>query len=264
MRDNVKVGIITVVLNAEKTVQKTIKSVKNQNYKNVIHLIIDGGSKDNTKAIIFLNEHEKLDLEIQPGLGIYESMNHGINLLMNKVDLIGFLNADDFLNNDNTVFDIVKRCNTSDVVMSAVNIVDKKNLQHSLRIFNPVKNKFLHSICILSPHPGFYVSTSILKRLPNPYYDPKSGQGADIVWMRNILKKAQKIEILDIISVCMRDGGVSNKDTFNKMSHHIKLYKYVYGYLWFILLPFIFILKQNRTMLQKRRAHKFNLKKLNL
>ena len=55
MIDNVKVGIITVVLNSEKTVQKTIKSVKNQSYKNVTHLIIDGGSNDNTKEIILYN-----------------------------------------------------------------------------------------------------------------------------------------------------------------------------------------------------------------
>jgi hypothetical protein len=174
------------------------------------------------------------------------------------VDIIGFLNADDFLYNQNVLGYIVQRHFFNDILMSAVNIVDIDNLNNSLRTFNPVDNKFLQSMCVLSPHPGFYVSTTILKKIANPFYDPKAGPGADIVWMMKLLKNTKKIENLNIISVCMRDGGISNDGIIKKVSLHIKLYKYVYGNFWPIFVPFISIIKLNRLILQKRRSYKLN------
>ena len=45
------ISIITVVKNAENTIEKCIKSVLNQNYKNIQYIIIDGNSTDNTKKL---------------------------------------------------------------------------------------------------------------------------------------------------------------------------------------------------------------------
>ena len=47
-----KVSIITVSLNSEKTIEKTINSVISQDHKNIEYIIIDGGSKDNTLKIV--------------------------------------------------------------------------------------------------------------------------------------------------------------------------------------------------------------------
>lgn len=43
-----KVSIITVCLNAEKTIKETIESVNMQSSKDYEHIFVDGGSKDNT------------------------------------------------------------------------------------------------------------------------------------------------------------------------------------------------------------------------
>ena len=44
--NNKKISIITACKNAEKTIAKTIKSINNQSYKNIEHVIIDGNSTD--------------------------------------------------------------------------------------------------------------------------------------------------------------------------------------------------------------------------
>ena len=46
------VSIITICRNSEKTISKTIESVKNQTYKNIEYIIIDGKSEDRTIDIV--------------------------------------------------------------------------------------------------------------------------------------------------------------------------------------------------------------------
>ena len=47
-----KISIITVTLNSEKTLRDTLNSVFSQTYKNIEHIIVDGGSKDKTLSIL--------------------------------------------------------------------------------------------------------------------------------------------------------------------------------------------------------------------
>ena len=47
-----KISIITPVYNCEKYIEKNILSIKNQNYSNYEHIIVDGGSIDGTLDIV--------------------------------------------------------------------------------------------------------------------------------------------------------------------------------------------------------------------
>ena len=57
-----KITIITSVLNDEKGIEKTIKSVINQKYKNLEYIVIDGGSKDKTIKILCSSINYKLQI----------------------------------------------------------------------------------------------------------------------------------------------------------------------------------------------------------
>ena len=52
-----KITIITVVKNSEKTIERSIKSVIDQNYDNIEYIVIDGASEDKTLDI--LNKYKK-------------------------------------------------------------------------------------------------------------------------------------------------------------------------------------------------------------
>ena len=54
-KDKPLVTIITAVFNGEKYLEECIKSLHNQKYDNIEHIIIDGGSTDKTSEIRDVN-----------------------------------------------------------------------------------------------------------------------------------------------------------------------------------------------------------------
>ena len=86
-------SIITVVLNGEKYLEESFKSLHQQKNLNYEHIVIDGGSSDDTIKIIKKNEN-KIDYWCQINdKGIYDAFNFGMMLSRGKY--LGFLNSDD-------------------------------------------------------------------------------------------------------------------------------------------------------------------------
>ena len=95
-----KISIITISYNAEVTIEKTLKSIKSQSYDNIEHIIVDGGSKDNTLEICNSYPHVSKIIS-EPDKGVYDAFNKGIKSATG--DVIGFLNADDTFYNENSI-----------------------------------------------------------------------------------------------------------------------------------------------------------------
>ena len=99
-----KITIITVCYNAEKTIKDTLESVLSQNYDNYEYLIIDGKSKDSTLSIV--KEYEKkfkgkLKWVSERDKGLFDAMNKGIKLANGKI--IGIINSDHILAHPNVL-----------------------------------------------------------------------------------------------------------------------------------------------------------------
>ena len=90
-----KFSLITVVLNNKELLEKTIKSVFNQNFKNFDYIIIDGGSNDGTLEIL-KKYNDKIDYWLsERDNGIYDAFNKGMEL--SKGEYLGIINSDTLL-----------------------------------------------------------------------------------------------------------------------------------------------------------------------
>jgi glycosyltransferase involved in cell wall biosynthesis len=96
-----KISVITVCLNAEKIIGRTIESVLAQTYSNLEYIVIDGGSTDNTKEVVKSFEGKINCFVSEKDNGIYEGMNKGIKKATGE--LLIFLNAGDFYISSNAL-----------------------------------------------------------------------------------------------------------------------------------------------------------------
>ncbi len=88
------VSIVTSVFNGVSTIEQMIKSVIEQTYSNIEHIIIDGNSTDGTSEVIAKYKDQIAYYERQNDEGIYHGMNRGIAAA--KGDYILLLNSDDY------------------------------------------------------------------------------------------------------------------------------------------------------------------------
>ena len=86
-----KISVVTASFNSSRTIRETLRSVVEQEYPNLEHLVIDGGSTDETLDI--LKQHPHLIWTSEKDGGIYDAMNKGIRRAAGEV--VGTLNSDD-------------------------------------------------------------------------------------------------------------------------------------------------------------------------
>lgn len=75
-----KISIITICFNAATDLENTIASVRSQKYKDYEYIVVDGGSKDATLAVINGNSDKITKWVSEPDKGIYDAMNKGIKM----------------------------------------------------------------------------------------------------------------------------------------------------------------------------------------
>lgn len=101
-----KFSIITVCYNSAQTIEDTLRSVAAQTWPEIEHILVDGGSRDGTLAIIERYRQSLSKVISEPDHGIYDAMNKGMHAATG--DVIGFLNADDVYARANVLGDVAK------------------------------------------------------------------------------------------------------------------------------------------------------------
>src|SRR6266850_2688937 len=88
---NMKISVVTPSFNSISTIRETLDSVASQDYSNVEHIVVDGGSTDGT--IELLKEYPDLTWVSEKDEGHYHAMDKGTRSAFG--DVVAILNADD-------------------------------------------------------------------------------------------------------------------------------------------------------------------------
>jgi glycosyltransferase involved in cell wall biosynthesis len=212
------VSIITVCLNSQRTIQRTIESVLNQTYQNIEYLIIDGCSTDGTLDIINKYIDKISYFKSEPDYGIYDAMNKGISFA--NGELIGMINSDDWYEND-----------TVENVINCYSEVHNEVVLYGLmKLFKNGKLWMIKSNCHLFlnegmiNHPTCFVSKSIYKNYG--FFDLKYKYSSDYDFMLRLIRRDVKFVQIEKILANMDQYGISFDNLDALKETYSILYKY--------------------------------------
>ncbi len=202
-------SIITVTLNSERYLQKTIEHVNKQNLSdNVEYLIIDGVSTDSTLDIIQENIQKGRVTHFisEPDEGIFDAMNKGVKNSQGKY--IGIINSDDYYNKNilNDVLQAFQSDPNIGVVYGNVGFIDAND--KLIKIYNSQHDDFIKRFRMTVPHPGVFVRKDIYDKYG--LFDKNQNIGADFDFMLRLLNNGVHFKKINKLVAYFRTGGNSN------------------------------------------------------
>lgn len=130
-----KISIIIPVYNGEKYIEKCLDSIKNQTFKDYEVLIINDGSKDNTKNLIekYLND-KRFKLFNRTNHGIGASRNFGLD--ESSGEYICFIDSDDYVDKKylEKLYNKISKENLDIVVCNYIELNEELNIEKKIKI----------------------------------------------------------------------------------------------------------------------------------
>jgi glycosyltransferase involved in cell wall biosynthesis len=158
-----KISVVTVCFNSEKTIRDTIESVFAQSHPDVEYIIVDGCSRDATMDIVRSYGGRISRVLSEPDRGIYDAMNKGLQLATG--DVVGFLNSDDcFASVDSLSWVAQAFDDTVDAVYADLAFVDRLGQPHK-RFWR--SGPYQAGACPAGwapPHPTLYIRRGVLHK----------------------------------------------------------------------------------------------------
>lgn len=208
----IKITIITVAYNSEKTIEATIKSVTNQKKEglDLEYIIVDGNSSDNTIRIIDKYKRKISKVVSENDSGIYDAMNKGI--MLSTGDIIGFLNSDDVYASNNILMMVVEsfRKNKVSAVYGDLVYTDRDDLSKIKRYWKSSHFKRINlNKGWMPPHPSLFLRKECYEL--HGIFDQEFRSAADYELILRIFKQEGiSCRYINKVFVKMREGGTSN------------------------------------------------------
>lgn len=204
------VSVVTAVFNGKNLLAGCIESILQQDYPNVEHIIIDGGSTDGTVDVLHDYNNRIAYWHSERDKGVYDAWNKALQIA--RGEWICFLGVDDeFLPGAISAYmELAAQHRDAEYLSSRIKWVHPSG-------YEQVRGKpwnwrdFLRWMCVA--HPGSMHHRELFGRLGG--YDLSFGSAADyelLLRARDLLKTAYLPEV----TVLMRGGGVS--DDFDAFS----------------------------------------------
>lgn len=185
-----KLSVITVTYNAERTLERTLKSVREQSYPDIEHVVVDGKSKDETMNLILRYENDKMTWLSEPDNGLYDAMNKAA--AMASGDYLCFLNAGDTFFDAQTVEKMMRSFDENlspDILYGQTAIVDDNGIFLHMRRLKAPETLSWKSFKqgMLVNHQAFIVKRALFEP-----YDLSYRFSSDFDWCIRLMKKSKQ------------------------------------------------------------------------
>ncbi len=232
--------VITVTYNAEHTLARTMKSVQEQTYSHIEHIIVDGNSIDGTVDLIKMFENEQTNWISEKDKGIYDAMNKGTAMATGIY--ICYLNAGDAFYDENTVEKLIataQQYHLPDILYGETVVVNNEGtFLHNRRLKAPERmnwKSFKQGMLVC--HQAFIVKRSIFE-----LYDLTYRFSADVDWCIRLMKKSNSIVNTHLVMIKYLNEGVTTanrkaslKERYQIMSKHYGALSTLFHHAWFVV-----------------------------
>jgi glycosyltransferase involved in cell wall biosynthesis len=211
---DLKVSIITVSYNSEKTIEQTINSVLGQTYGNIEYIVVDGLSTDGTYEKISKYK-DKIDVIIhESDDGIYDAMNKGLKKATG--DYIGILNSDDWYERDTVEYIVNHFEDCYDVLYARMNIINEDD-----ELVRVTERQYIEDIWYsMISHPTVFVRREIYEKFGT--FDTSYKIVADYDLILRFYVYGARFRFVDYAVTNFRLGGLS---TTNNLKVASEVYK---------------------------------------
>jgi glycosyltransferase involved in cell wall biosynthesis len=216
-RMTTKISVITVAFNSATTVFQTLRSVAEQTWGDVEHIVIDGASTDGTLEMIKTHGAHLARVVSEPDGGIYEAMNKGLRAA--NGDVIAFLNADDYYADATVLQRVVSALEEGnlDAVFGDVAFFSDTAPERVVRRYR--SNRFRPERLAwgwMPAHPGLFVKREVFERAGS--FSTSYRIAGDFEWIaRAFYGQGLRYRYLPNVLVHMRVGGISTGGWANTM-----------------------------------------------
>lgn len=233
-----KVSIIVPIYNVEKYIERCIKSLISQTYRDIEILLINDGSLDDSKNIC--ERYEKIDKRIKlynkENGGLSDARNYGLKRATGEYIL--FVDSDDYIESD-AVEVLIAEMQKDNLDIVAGNAVleadgeDKKYLDITKHDDNKVTNGLEYYVSSIetdcfqaSPWVYMYKSEIILK---NNLFFEKGILHEDEEWTPRIMIKVKRVKYINFVfyhyTVSRENSIMNSKDKTKNMVDLFNTYK---------------------------------------
>lgn len=209
MKNAPLISVITVCYNSATSLERTISSVADQDFQNVEHIIIDGGSYDGTIEILNRHSAQLAHIVSEPDDGIYDAMNKGLRRA--NGDIICFLNADDFFASESVLSRVAEQMDYLDLdaLIADVGYFYSSNPEKLVRRYR--SDRFSPKLLAwgwMPAHPGLFLRKLVIDRVG--YFKDDYEIAGDYEYVvRAFYNQNLKYKHLSEIVVNMQLGGAS-------------------------------------------------------
>lgn len=198
-----KVSVVVAVLNSEKTIATCLDSIISQPLDTEI-IVIDGGSTDETLAIIESYQHRISYLESGKDSGVADAFNRGINRATGEI--VSILNSDDYWEENILpgVVDVFREQSHVDIVHGQCRFIVDDGEVYIKKPHMAAMKRYMSAY-----HCTMFVRASLYDRIG--HYDSDYHLAMDSEWVHRAMEAGAIFYGIPLVLTNMRMGGLSDR-----------------------------------------------------